>query len=187
MKFNFDNARKDLFKSGYTQLQVDSINAIIKEAVDHGVKSKNQLAYILATAYHEAFDFDGKTTGKIQRLVPIKEKGSMAYLKAKKYYPYIGYGFVQLTWEANFRKYAPKVQSKFGVDIMKTPDLLLRIDIASFVIVEGMLVGGFTGKKLSDYITNTKTDFVGARRIVNSLDKASLIAGYANQFLKHIG
>jgi hypothetical protein len=42
--------------------------------------------------------------------------------------------------------------------------------------------GLFTGKKLSDYITASKTDYVNARKIINGTDKAALIAGYAKQF-----
>ena len=38
------------------------------------------------------------------------------------------------------------------------------------------------GKTLADYITLTKSDFHGARRIVNGTDKADLIAGYAVKF-----
>jgi len=97
LSFNFDAGRKELFTKGYTQLQVDSINAIMAECVRQGVKLKTQVAYILATAYHEGNDYDGKSTGKMQALVPIVEKGSDRYLKSKPYWPYIGMGFVQLT------------------------------------------------------------------------------------------
>ena len=41
-----------------------------------------------------------------------------------------------------------------------------------------MVEGWFTGKKLSDYF-NEKTDYINARKIVNGLDKADIIAGYA--------
>ena len=50
--------------------------------------------------------------------------------------------------------------------------------------------GWFTGKKLSDYITLKISDFKSARKIVNGLDKAELIADYAKQYdkmLKDIG
>uniref|UniRef100_A0AC34G9W9 Uncharacterized protein n=1 Tax=Panagrolaimus sp. ES5 TaxID=591445 RepID=A0AC34G9W9_9BILA len=47
-----------------------------------------------------------------------------------------------------------------------------------------MQEGWFTGKKLSDYITLQKSDFRNARRIVNLMDKADLIAGYARDYDK---
>lgn len=186
LQFNFEAGRKTLFSKGYTQLQVDGINAIVAEANEQGIALRAQLAYILGTAYHEAYDYDGKSTGKIQRLVPIKEKGGDIYLKAKKYYPHIGYGYVQITWEPNYIKMRQPVMDKFGVDIVENPELLLRVDIAAFVIVLGMRLGMFTGKKLSDYITLLKTDFPGARAIVNGSDQKAKIAGYASDFLKCI-
>jgi hypothetical protein len=45
-----------------------------------------------------------------------------------------------------------------------------------------MTKGLFTGKKLNDYINNTKTDYVNARKIINGLDRANLIASYAKVF-----
>ncbi len=186
LQFNFEEARKTLFPK-YSQLQVDSINAIVKEANDYKV-DKYQLAYILATAYHEAYDYTGNQTGTIQRLVPIHEGGSLAYLKSKKYYPHIGRGFVQLTWERNYEKYRKPVLDKFGVDIVKNPEAVMRIDIAAFIIVDGIMKGHFNGKGqgLSYYVNSTKQDYINARRTVNLLDKASLIAGYAKKFEKVI-
>jgi hypothetical protein len=45
-----------------------------------------------------------------------------------------------------------------------------------------MVLGLFTGKKLSDYIGPGKCDYVAARRIINGTDRARLIAGYARSF-----
>lgn len=183
-KFNFVQARKEGLFSKIYQLQVEGIETILIECQKHGITLKSQIAYILATAYHEGYDYDGKSTGRKQRLVPIKEKGSEAYLQSKEYYPFIGRGYVQITWLDNYKKYQPIIREKFGVDIIIEPDALLRVDIAAFVLVHGMKYGIFTGKKLSDYITSYRADFPNARRIVNYTDKAELIAGYAMKFLK---
>lgn len=182
LKFNFEKARTNLFKSGFTQKQVDSINAIVNEANSQGIKLKTQLAYILATAYHECYNPRTPNT----RLTPMEEFGGIAYLKGKKYWPYYGRGFVQITWKENYEKYASRVKSKFGVDILKNPETLLNIDVAAYVAVDGMIYGRFTGKKLSDYISGTSTNYESARRIINGTDKASLIAGYAKEFEKCI-
>lgn len=179
LKYDFNKGKEVGLFTKYSQLQVDTINSVVLYANKLGVKSTKQLAYILATAYHEAYDYDGKTTGTIQRLVPLKEKGSDTYLKSKKYYPYIGYGLVQLTWKYNFEKFAPIVSNEFGVDILANPELLLRKDISAFVIVYGMVHGSFTGKKLNDYINSNITDYPNARRIINGTDKMALIASYA--------
>jgi hypothetical protein len=45
-----------------------------------------------------------------------------------------------------------------------------------------MRAGAFTGKKLSDYISASKCDYTNARRIINGVDRADLIAGYAAKF-----
>lgn len=53
-----------------------------------------------------------------------------------------------------------------------------------------MIEGWFTGKKLSDYITLQKSDFKGARKIINGTDKDDEIAKIAKQYddeLKALG
>jgi hypothetical protein len=42
--------------------------------------------------------------------------------------------------------------------------------------------GDFTGRCLEQYFNNTTEDAVNARKIINGLDKAELIAGYYNKF-----
>lgn len=129
---------------------------------------RNQLAYVLATAYHET----------AHKMKPVREMGGEAYLKKKKYYPYVGMGYVQLTWDYNYRK-----AGKFlDVDFISHPKLLLEPKYAVPILIEGMKDGWFTGKKLSDYITLNTSGFVGARRIINGTDKAELIAGYAKEY-----
>ena len=91
---------------------------------------RNQLAYILATAYHE--------TAHTMR--PIREYGGETYLKKKKYYPYVGMGYVQLTWDYNYKK----ASDKLGVDFLKNPKLLLESKYAAPIIVIGMMEGWFT-------------------------------------------
>ncbi|MCD4509702.1 hypothetical protein LQT97_00495 [Brucella pseudogrignonensis] len=131
---------------------------------------RNQMAYVLATAYHE--------TAKTMK--PINEIGSEKYLRSKKYWPYIGRGYVQITWKNNYEK-AGRI---LGIDFVSKPELLLQPKYAAPIIIAGMVEGWFTGKKLSDYITLQKSDFKNARRIVNGTDKAELIAGYAKDYDK---
>nr|WP_273728229.1 hypothetical protein [Brucella gallinifaecis] len=92
----------------------------------------------------------------------------------------MGRGYVQITWKVNYEK-AGKV---LGVDFLAKPELLLKAEYAAPIIIADMVEGWFTGKKLSDYITLQKSDFKGARRIVNGTDKADLIAGYAREYDK---
>jgi len=128
---------------------------------------KKYRAYILATAYHET----------AHTMKPVREYGGETYLKKKKYYPYVGMGYVQLTWLYNYEK----ATKKLGVDFVSRPSLLLLPEHAVRILVLGMTEGWFTGKKLSDY-----TDYKSMRRIVNGTDKADLIASYAVEYEKQL-
>src|SRR5690606_23522492 len=97
-------------------------------------------------------------------------------------------GYVQLTWEHNYekasRELCDKALSLVCVDFVANPKLLLEPEYAAPILIAGMAEGWFTGKKLSDYITLQKSDFKNARRIVNKMDRAELIAGYARDYDK---
>jgi hypothetical protein len=148
-------------------LNLGDTRQIIEECRKRGVL-RNQVAYILATAYHET----------AHTMKPVREYGGETYLRKKKYYPYVGMGYVQLTWDYNYKK----ASTKLGVDFIKNPKLLLESKYATPILVIGMIEGWFTGKKLSDYVTLSKSDFKGARRIINGTDKADLIAEYAESY-----
>ena len=169
-----------------SQSQVDGIDSILEAFDKFGGLSLGFKAYMLGTVFHE-------TAGTIQ---PIEEYGkgkNMAYGKRLKmakdkdgnHLPYsdtkeifYGRGFVQLTWYENYLK-AGKI---LGVDLLHDANLALDLTIASEILIHGMVDGWFTGKKLKDYI-GVKNDFVGARKIINGSDRASLIASYAQSFL----
>ena len=149
-----------VFGTSLSQGQVDGTEKILDEAQRRGV-SLPHLAYILATAYHES----------AHTMQPVREMGGEKYLRTKRYYPWVGEGLVQVTWEENHRK--------FGAT---SPGQMMTWPIALVAIFDGMLKGMFTGKKLSDYIGEGRKDYVNARRIVNGIDKAKQIAGYAVAF-----
>ena len=156
---------------GYTEL-------IIKEAKRYKVL-RNQLAYILATVKHETND----TFEPVVEAYWLSENWRRLNLR---YYPWHGRGFVQLTWEYNYKK----ASEKLGVDLISDPDKALDPKVSAEILVLGMIEGWFTGKKLSDYITLSHSDFLNARRIINGKDKKELIAKYAREYdyiLKKIG
>ena len=122
MCIDFIALKKALVITRLTQVQVDSINAILEECKLQGVVIKNQVAYILATAWHESY------------FKPIIESGGVAYLKSKPYYPFYGRGFIQLTWEDNYKKEGDRL----GIDLVSNPDKALEIPIAANIIVYGI-------------------------------------------------
>jgi hypothetical protein len=58
---------------------------------------------------------------------------------------------------------------------------------AAFILVHGFRTGTFTGRKLTDYVNDSRTDFVRARRCINGDDRAHEIALLAERYLRSIG
>lgn len=173
----FPRARSTVFHGIMEQSQVDGINALLDafEAA-YPTGDRRWLAYMLATAYHET----------AATMEPISEYGrgrGRPYGVEINGQVYYGRGYVQLTWRNNYEA----MSLVTGVNLVKEPDLALKPDIAAKVMFHGMEYGTFTGKKLADYITPHVTDFLEARRIINGMDHAALIAGYARNFLASIG
>ena len=177
-RYFFDSVRGSLFAGHMSQDQVDGMNAILDYAEQSGTDDRH-LAYILATIFHEC----------AQTMQPVTEYGSQSYLQSKPYYPYIGRGLVQITWESNYQKQDTKLG--LGGSLVANPDRALEWPIALAICFGGMYEGDFTGVGLPKYITCTDpttdtTDFFNARKIVNGLDCASQIQGYAQQFANAI-
>lgn len=158
----FERVRRAVFGGRLTAKQVDGMNQILAYRDAKWPKMPDaELAYVLGTIVHEtAFEMQ-----------PISERGGQKYLRSKPYYPFYGRGLVQITWERNYKL--------FGIS---PPDKALEWPVALDIAFRGMVLGMFTGKKLSDYIGPGKCDYVAARRIINGKDRARLIAGYARSF-----
>lgn len=74
--------------------------------------------------------------------------------------------------------------NRLGIDLVNNPEKAAVPEIAAKILIQGMRDGTFTGLKLSNVINSTKRDFVNARKIINSMDKAQQIAGIADQFFQ---
>ncbi len=183
----FDNLRAITSDKKLSQIQVDSVNAILASCAKHGVTDIHQIGYVLATAYHES------------RLKPIEEIGKGAghdYGRkldigggAGKRVPYTtpdvlyyGRGMVQITWRSNYATFTKLL----GVDLINHPELAMDIHTAAEIIVVGMKNGLFTGKKLANYFTGVTNDSVNARRMINGTDCAGLISGYYGHIIEGI-
>ncbi len=164
----FSRARAStvLFGGHLTKPQVAGMTAILDEWDRRKLPDLRWLAYMLATTFHET----------VHTMQPIREIGQG---KGKKYgTTYYGRGFVQLTWEANYRKASTVV----AVDLVAHPDRALEMPIATSILFDGMINGWFTGHKLADHIGPAFCDYRNARRIINGADRAATIAGYAVNF-----
>lgn len=175
----FDEVRAHLFGGQLVQSQVDGVNAIL-DARDKYAQTMDprELAYCLATTFHET----------ARAMTPVREIGEgrgMAYGST-----YYGRGLVQLTWERNYAMATARLRGHgvidASVDLARDPDLALRPDIASAILIFGMSEGWFTGRKLSQFFAGTRSDWIDARRIINGHDRAALIAGYGLHFYSAI-
>lgn len=181
----FDAYRESFGK--LTQKQVSAIERFLG-AMEGFALSVEENAYIFATVYHET----AKT------FLPIAEYGKGKGRKygrpvnGKKYY---GRGYVQLTWDYNYkkateelRKQRPDLVTQFETrtnikfDLLAQPEQAMDHEIATYVLVLGSLQGWFTGKKLADYISTTEKDYINARRVINGTDRAKQIAKIAEKF-----
>lgn len=197
-KIFFTSIKSTLFNGRFTPSQVAGIDAILDkfETCD-----PRWTAYALATAYHET---GGKMTAIIENL-NYSAKGLRATFpkyfsvaEAARYarepeaianrayanrmgngpessgdgWRFRGRGICQCTGKDNYEKYG----------IADNPDKALEAEFAVSIMFDGMVNGRFTGKALSDYFNECKTDWVGARRIINGTDKAAKIAGEAETF-----
>lgn len=188
--------KRAVFGGKIGQSQIDGVNFLLDvRDLRFPQVSKYELAYILATAFHE--------TGAKMR--PVKEAGGNAYYtrlydikgsrpnlarKRGNTQPgdgarYCGRGYPQTTWKCNYANVGPIVAAIYGehIDFTKYPDKLLDPKYSSVTMYYSMIHGSYTGRKLSDYISDTRQDYVGARAIINGDDRAKLIAGYATAFL----
>jgi len=142
-------------------------------AADPEIKDQRWVAYILATVRHEtAFTY-----------APVEETGHGAGRPYGAPHPatghaYYGRGYVQITWIGNYQTFA----NRLGVDLVSQPHLALDPATSYRIASLGMTQGIFTGANLARFIHDDTADYVNARKIINGLDKADVIAGYAQRF-----
>ena len=192
----FDTVQMSLFGGSLKKTQVAGLEVFLDYWEEkHAGKDDRWLAYVLATAHHEVD----------RTFQPIKEYGSDAYFfdmydiagsrpKVAENLgnfakgdgvQFHGRGFVQLTGRANYADW----QNRLGTDLTSSrtaADEVLNVTIATKIIFAGMIMGTFTGQKLSDYFSGVRQDWRNARRIVNRLDQADLIASYGKAYFEAI-
>lgn len=189
----FSQIKSSLFNGSLNQGQVDGINVILdKMAEFRGQILRNQAAYILATAYHETGarmmpvreTFASSDAQAMGRLESAWKKGVLTWVKTPYWRDgWYGRGYVQLTHKVNYQK----MSDILGLDLVGDRDLTLDEDVAATILIEGMLQGAsgkgdFTKYKLEDFVNLKKSDYIGARKVINGNESASKVAGYAKKF-----
>ena len=151
---------------------------LIECVMDPHITDIRWIAYMLATVKREC----GRTWK------PIKERGKG---KGKLYGSvhdvpttstvekniYYGRGYVQLTWDYNYKKVGDALG--LGDKLYINPDLALNHKIAYAIMSYGMREGLFAKAKLGQFISGATSNYIGARRIINGQDHALEIANDA--------
>ena len=183
-KFYDQQHFRKFFHKTLSQPQVDGYEAIFDYWESKGLSDLRWLAYILATAYHE--------TGSLME--PVREGfcktdacsiaavrsigGNYAEPHPVTGKSYFGRGLVQLTHADNYKR----MGDKLGIDLFRNPDLALDLKISVKILVEGMIDGEFTDKKLANFFNSSTEDWVMARDIVNPGNKRALVGEYGKDF-----
>ena len=178
----FFTAYKQQFGSISAQSKVDGIESLLTQLEgDSDVNDERWAAYMFATVKHECADTwqpieeYGKGAGHSYGN-PKTVTGSDGQTYTNKYY---GRGYVQLTWDYNYKNLSTALG--LGDELYIHPEQVLDPDIAYKVMSYGMRNGTFTGKKLATYINASGCDYRNARKIINALDQADKIKGYAEK------
>lgn len=93
---------------------------------------------------------------------------------------YYGRGYVQLTWDYNYKKLGNELG--VGNNLYINPDKVLDHDVAYKIMSVGMRKGLFAKASLPQFISGKKADYIGARWIINGQDHATEIANDAIMF-----
>lgn len=169
-----------------TELVLDEFERIVPEG------DVRHLAYMLATAFHET----AATMQPVRETLAASDDAAIRILDrayaagrlgqvSSPYWrrdadgkSWLGRGLVQLTHKPNY----VAMSAVTGIDLVANPDRAMEPDVATTILVDGMLRGSFTGRRLSQYFNAQSEDWVGARAIINGRDRADLIAGYGKSF-----
>jgi peptidoglycan hydrolase-like protein with peptidoglycan-binding domain len=159
--------------TAYDLTREQSVDLIVRTALEYGITDKRQIAYMLASAEHETGNFrtaredDGRNQARIN-----------GYDGGENYY---GRGYVQTTHDHRYEQ----MDRTLGLNgrLIADPDLAARDpNLGAQMIVVGMSRGLYTGVGMDLYINANGADYRDARAVVNGTDKAALIAGYAERW-----
>lgn len=102
------------------------------------------------------------------------------WLKDAEGKSWLGRGLVQLTHKTNYEKLGKHI----GLDLVEDPERALQPSPSVQIMVQGMLNGLFTGKRLSDYLGmgDGFNDYYNARRIINGTESAGRVEQIARGF-----
>jgi len=194
----FDDVRGPLYGGRLSQGQVAGMTALL-DRFERGGETDDLrfLAYMLATAHHETGGrmqpvretFSATDEAAIAALDRAFAAGRLPQVSAPYWRrdgegkSWLGRGLVQITHKRNYAR----LSALTGRDLVARPELAMETAASVDILFIGMLHGAFTGRRLADHFSAGQADWVGARRIVNGLDRAEKVAGYGRAFFAALG
>ena len=138
------------------------------------------VAYMLATVKRECastwkpIEEYGKGRGRsYDMVVPVVDPKA----NITKNNVYYGRGYVQITWEENYRKLGQAIG--IGDDLRIYPEKALNHEYAYKIMSVGMRKGLFSNASLPQFLSGDTSNYLGARRIINGTDHNQEIATFA--------
>lgn len=176
------------------QVQVDGLSFLLDQIErDAQFTMVRSVAYLLATVKGETGTYQPRREIRADAI-----KNPKLFKLQERYWPtgFFGRGYVQITWEKNYRLAGEKLA---GLQVVVTegaapitiqpntftrqPNHVMVPTISYLIASRGMREGWFTGKKLGDFIKEgLPPDYRNARRVINGIDRADEFAGFANKF-----
>lgn len=172
----YDLIRETIFGGRISPTQAAFLTPLVRELDRNSALRPAERAYILATAHWETDHF--RSMEEYATGAAYEGREDLGNTEPGDGRKFKGRGHVHLTGRRNYHR----MSEVFHVDLIANPHLAAYPSLAAKIIIYGMREGSFTGKKLSDYISDLFTDFRGARRIVNGTDKAAEISALAQKY-----
>ena len=170
------------FRRNQAQANREASAAAIIAAARAKQLSNAQIAYVLATAEHESDSF--KTLEEYSSGAQYENRPELGNNQPGDGVRYKGRGYVQLTGRLNYTRYSDIA----GLKLAEYPIMVMNWPALSvFVIVDGMLRGVYTGRRLDEFVNAGKQDFFNARRVINGTDRAQKIADQASDWQRQLG
>ena len=194
----FDGVRGTLYGGRLARGQARGMTALLGRFERDGeTDDRRFLAYMLATAHHETGGrmlpvretFAATDEAAIARLDRAFAEGRLPQVSAPYWRrdedgrSWLGRGLVQITHRRNYER----LSALTGIDLVERPERAMELAASVEILFAGMLRGAFTGRRLAEHFSAGQADWVGARRIVNGLDRAERVAGYGRAFLAALG
>ncbi|MEG8017837.1 hypothetical protein [Sphingomonas sp. LR55] len=161
-----------------TQAQLESIQAKLTAFAAQGLPVA-YVAYGLATSFHE-------TAQKMQPVPEIGRGHNYPYGKPGRHGGQVAYGRgdVQLTHDYNYERADDELGLKGA--LTSNYDRAMETEISAQIMALGKTEGWLIGKRFASYLPAkgpaTNVQFTSARRIINGIDRAEKVAGYAMSF-----